>query len=234
MSDSRPLIDPDPNDYGAGEPYHDSVLVGCPTYSGLESCLDEYLEAYAAQKWWNRRLMLVDNTDDGGDYAASITPRVEAVGGMVRRIEPSKDWEDTFYRSWGVMQMHAKWNGYTWMLSLEQDVILRNPLSIDTLLNTAAYIQAPFVTHTYPYHGGKPGFYQGLGCTLIKTELATLALENTYKRVPHVEAAIYDCAKRNSHAVLHQLLEIDHLDADNRHWQFEGTSNDEVAVGIEG
>jgi hypothetical protein len=60
-----------------------------------------------------------------------------------------------------------------------------------------------------------------------------LALDVTYKRIPHVEAAIYDCAKRNSHVVLHNLLEIDHLDAD-RSWNFEGVSNDEVAVGIEG
>lgn len=222
----------DPKDFG-DEPYVDSVLVGCPTYSGLASCLDDYLEAYAAQNWWNKRLMLVDNTRDDGVYAAEITPRVEAVGGTVRRVNPSDDWEDTFCRSWGVMQMHAKWNGYTWILSLEQDVILKNPLSIDTMLNVAGYIQAPFVTHTYPYHNGKPGFYQGLGCTLVKTELVTLALEQVYKRLPHVEAAIYDCAKRNSHAVLHQMLEIEHLDADNRHWSFEGTSNDEVAVGIE-
>src|SRR5262245_19484254 len=120
--------------------------------------------------------MLVDNTNDGGDYANEIKPKVEAVGGTVRRVEPSTDWEDTFCRSWGVLAMHAKWNGYTWILSLEQDVILKNPLSIDTMLNVAGYLQAPFVTHTYPYHHGKPGFYQGLGCTLIKTELVTLAL----------------------------------------------------------
>lgn len=223
----------DPVDFGE-QPYVDTVLVGCPTYSGLANCLDEYLEAYASQQWPNKRLILVDNTDDGGEYAASIVDKVEAVGGTVRRVEPSSDWEDTFERSWGVMQMHAKWNGYTWILSLEQDVILRNSLSIDTLLNVATYVRAPFVTHTYPYHGGKPGFYQGLGCTLIKTELVTLALDVVYKRMPHVEAAIYDCAKRNSHVVLHQLLEIDHVDADDRYWQFEGVSNDEVAVGIEG
>lgn len=221
----------DPADYG-DEPYKDSVLVCCPTYSGLEPLLDEYLACYAAQRWHDKRLMLVDNTPDDGEYAASITARVEAVGGTVRRVVPSKDWEDTFSRAWGVMQMHAKWNGYTWLLSLEQDVMLRNPLSIDTLLNVASYVHAPFVTHTYPYHGGKPGFYQGLGCTLIKTELATLALDVTYKRLPHVEAALYDCAKRNSHVVLHQLLEVDHLDVD-RSWNFEGVSNDEVAVGIE-
>jgi len=211
---------------------NDSVLVGCPTYSGLASCLDDYLAAYSALEWSNRTLMLVDNTADDGAYAREITPKVEAVGGYVKRIEPSDDWNDTFYRAWGVLCQHAKWNGYDWVLSLEQDVIVP-PLTLDTLLNVAGYIDAPFVTHTYPYHGGKPGFYQGLGCTLIKTELLVGALEVRHHTLPFVEAAIYDVAKRNSHAVLHELLDIKHVDADNRHWAFMGTTNDEVAVGIE-
>jgi hypothetical protein len=220
-------------------PEQDTVLVGCPTYSGLSSCLDEYLGAYEAFHWPRRRLMIVDNTDDGGKYAASIKSRVEAVGGTLRRIEPSQDWEDTFNRAWSLILTHALWNGYTWVLSLEQDVICP-PLTIDTLLNVAGYIRAPFVTHTYPYHGGRTGFYQGLGCTLMKTELLHGALNYAYKRLPTVEGAIYDVAKRNSHAVLHQLLDIQHRDDPNRHWQFEGTTNDdtpipsdEITIGIE-
>jgi len=215
-------------------PEHDSVLIGCPTYSGLAGCLDEYLAAYDAFTWSRRTLMLVDNTNDDGKYAASIRAKVEAVPGRtLKRINPSSDWEDTFCRSWNVLLSHALWNGYTWVLSLEQDVICP-PLTVDTLLNVACYIKAPFVTHTYPYHGGKPGFYQGLGCTLMKTELLHGALEYAYKRQPTVEGSIYDVAKRNSHAVLHQLLPIEHRDAPDRHWQFEKTTNDEVAVGIEG
>jgi hypothetical protein len=212
-------------------PLDDTVLVGCPTYSGLADCLDEYLAAYAALKWPHRKLMLVDNSD-GPEYAASIKDRVEAVGGTVKHIQPSSDWEDTFSRAWGVLATHAKWNGYTWVLSLEQDVILP-PLGLDTLLNVAGYVKAPFVTHTYPYHNGKPGFYQGLGCTLIRTELLAFALDYTYARIPAVEAAIYDAAKRNSHVVLHRLLEIKHLDTRTGTWNFEGTSSDEIAVGIE-
>ena len=211
----------------------DSVLVCCPTYSGLANCLDEYLEAYQAFQWHNRSLMLVDNTKDGGDYARSIMEKVEGVyRGSLKRIEPSGDWEDTFCRAWNVLLTNALWNGYTWVLSLEQDVICP-PLTVDTLLNVAGYVKAPFVTHTYPYHGGKPGFYQGLGCTLMKTELLHGALEFAYKRLPTVEGAIYDVAKRNSHVVLHKLLPIEQRDATGRHCQFEKTTNDEVAIGIE-
>lgn len=221
-------------------PEDDTVLVAAPTYSGLSSCLDEYLAAYAAFKWPRRNLMLVDNTRDGGVYAGSIKTKVEAVGGTLRRIEPSDDWEDTFQRAWSLILTHALWNGYTWVLSLEQDVICP-PLTLDTLLNVAGYIKAPFVTHTYPYHNGKAGFYQGLGCTLMKTELLQGALEYVYRRIPTVEGAIYDVAKRNSHAVLHQLLPIEHRDDPTRHWQFEKTTNDdrpifiadETSVGIE-
>jgi hypothetical protein len=212
----------------------DTVLIGCPTYSGLKGCLDAYLDAYDAFRWPNRSLMLVDNTNDEGKYAASIRAKVESVNGRaLKRVNPSTDWEDTFYRSWMVLLTHALWNGYTWVLSLEQDVICP-PLTVDTLLNTASYIKAPFVTHTYPYHNGKPGFYQGLGCTLMKTELLQGALTYAHKRIATVEGAIYDVAKRNSHAVLHQLLPIEHADADGRHWQFQKGTNDEVAIGIEG
>jgi len=211
----------------------DTVLVGCPTYDGLSESLDEYLDAYDAFKWPNRSLVLVDNTNDSGGYAETIKEKVQSKPGrMLKRINPSADWEDTFYRSWSVILNHANWNGYTWVFSVEQDVICP-PLTLDTLLNVAGYIKAPFVTHTYPYHHGKPGFYQGLGCTLIKTTLLQAALDFAYKRLPTVEGAIYDVAKRNSHAVLHQLLDIQHRDSDKRHWQFEGCSNDEVAVGIE-
>jgi len=212
----------------------DSVLVACPTYDGLANCLDEYLAAFDALQWPRRALMLVDNTNDGGAYARSIRDKVEArENRSLKRIEPSSDWEDTFCRAWNVILTHALWNGYTWVWSLEQDVICKSPLALDTLLNVACYIKAPFVTHTYPYHNGKPGFYQGLGCTLMKTELLQGALNYAYKRIPTVEGSIYDVAKRNSHAVLHQLLPIEHRDAPGRHWQFERTTNDEVAIGIE-
>ena len=110
---------PEPEDLPAelfGEE-HDSVLVACPTYSGLASCLDDYLAAYAGVRLDAPDLMLVDNTDDDGEYARSISAKVEAVGGYVKRIEPSEDWEDTFYRAWGVILPHALWNGYTWVLS---------------------------------------------------------------------------------------------------------------------
>lgn len=232
QSEPQPYEMPDGYSLVQEEDSPDSVLVGCPTYAGLSECLDEYLEAFKNLSWFNRRLILVDNTDDGGEYAAKIRPKVEEVGGILKRVEPSEDWEDTFCRSWHVILMHAKWNGYTWVWSLEQDVIAPE-LALDTMLNAACYLKAPFVTHTYPYHGGKPGYYQGLGCTLMKTELVTAALEWAYKRIPFVEAAIYDCAKRNTHIVLHQLLDIKHRDDPNRHWQFEATTNDEVGVGIE-
>lgn len=197
----------------------DSVLVACPTYSGLADSLDEYLAAYAALGWADRRLILVDNTRDGGEYARSINDRVAAVGGMVRHVDPSDDWDDTFVRCWRIIASHAEANGYDWIWSLEQDVIVP-PITLDTLLNIAGYCAAPFVTHTYPYHFGKPGYYQGLGCTLMKTDLVLAALDISFQRIPFVEAAMYDVAKRNSHVSLHELLAIEHRDGKLRHNQF--------------
>lgn len=198
---------------------NDSVLVGCPTYSGLSDHLDTYLAAYSALKWPEKRLILVDNTRDGGAYSLSITPKVEAVGGMVRHIDPSDDFNDTFFQCWRLISSHAEANGYDWVLSLEQDVIVP-PLTLDAMLNVAGYCVAPFVVHTVPYHFGKPGYYQGLGLTLMKSELLWGALNVAFKRVPFVEAAIYDVAKRGTHVSLHEMLDVKHLDGSQRHQQF--------------
>jgi len=230
--------DPPPGDVFVAEApvpdREDSVLIGCPTYKGLAPILKEWLEHVAALHWKNRRTILVDNTADGGKYADRVRRKWTKVYGDldVRHVEPSKDWEDTFYRSWRVIADHAEFNGYDWVWSLEQDVIVPE-LTLDTLLNVAGYIKAPFVTHTYPYHNGRPGYYQGLGCTLMKMELLIGALGIAYKRVPLVEGAVYDVAKRGTHASLHEVLAIEHRDNDGRYWQFGTLDGEEAAVRIE-
>lgn len=206
---------------------NDRVLVACPTYNGLSDHLDAYLAAYEAFHWPERRLLLVDNTPDGGAYSLEITPRVEAVGGMVRHVEPSEDFDDTFAQCWRIISAHAEANGYDWVLSLEQDVIAP-PLALDTMLNVAGYCMAPFVVHTVPYHFGKPGYYQGLGLTLMKAELLQGALTVAFRRVPYVEAAIYDVAKRGTHVSLHEMLDVKHLDGAKRYNQFAARDAESV------
>jgi hypothetical protein len=151
---------------------------------------------------------------------------------MIRHVEPSPDWGETFFRSWRVLANYAEFNGIDWVLSLETDVICP-PLTLDTLLNVAGYIKAPLVLHTYPYHGGRKGIYQGLGCTLIKTELLVAALEYQYPTLPSVEGSIFSLGKKVSHASLTGLLDIQHRDIPDRAWQFERIMADEQSVKVE-
>jgi len=220
----------------------DAVLVACPTYQGLEYCLDEYLAAYDAFAWPNRALMLVDNTRDEGAYFARLQKLIETgPRRYVRHVEPRLKpdgnpgtFEETFYACWQTILSHAKFNGYPWVLSLEQDVILPK-LGLDALLNIASYTAAPFVTHLYPFHGGRAGLYQGLGCILMATKLLEVALETEYRAVPLTEAAIYGVGLRASHVSLRDLLDLKHLDPPpgiGKPWQY-GTDNDPRAIAIE-
>lgn len=224
-----PPAPPDPRMAG------DKVLVACPTYAGMEYCLDEYLARYDALAWPNRGLMLVDNTRDGGAWAESIRHKVETGDPRrhLRRVGPSPDFEETFHRAWRVILDHADMNGYDWVFSLEADVMVP-ALALDALLNVAGYAQAPFVSHLYPFHHGRQGVYEGLGCVLIATKLLRTALDVTHKQVPYTEAAIYDAAARVSRMTLRDLFPIEHRDAPPgaKPWQYDRT-DDAVAVMIE-
>ena len=196
------------------KPRH-NVLVAAPTYIGKDYALDEYLSAYNHFVWDDRALMLVDNTRDNGEYAAHLR---ELHVPIVKREEPTRDFEETFSRCWRRILEEAQRGEWTWILSLESDVI-GPPLLLDTLLNAAIYCQAPFVTHCYPYHDSRryTEYYQGLGCVLMTTELLAKAFElhDDPDSPAHgiIEGAVYEVAKGNTHISFAQLLPMRHLDA---------------------
>lgn len=212
----------------------DKVLVACPTYQGMAYCLDEYLAAYDELAWPNRGLMLVDNTRDAGAWAESIRSKVETDPRKhLRHVPPGADFEATFHQCWRTILDHAEFNGYDYVFSLEADVIVP-PLALDALLNVAGYCRAAFVSHLYPFHYGRNGLYEGLGCVLMATKLLRTALDVSYKTIPYTEAAIYDCAVRVSHMTLRDLFPIEHRDAPpgEKAWQYDRI-DDPVAVQIE-
>jgi len=206
-------------------PLGDRVLVACPTFSGLSYCLDDYLAAYDAFVWQDKGLFIVDNTRDGGQYASEIAAKVTAGQDRrhIRHVEPASHWEETFKRCWDVILNHAHFNGYKFILSLEQDVIIP-PLGLDALLNVAGFTGAPFVTHLYPFHNGRQAMYQGLGCTLMHVDLLDYALNEQYARTPTVEGSIYRAAGRTTNVSLRDLFPIEHRDAPPgfvKPWQYE-------------
>jgi hypothetical protein len=206
-----------------------NVLVAAPTYSGKDYALDEYVKAYNAFIWPDRSLLFVDNTRDNGEYAAHL--RGLSIP-MVRRVEPSTDFEETFSRCWRLILEEAQQGKWEWILSLESDVI-GPPLLLDTMLNAALYCQAPFVTHCYPYHDGRSTeFYQGLGCVLMTTPLLAKAMEmhDDPESPAHdiVEGAVYEVAKNNTHISFATLLPLRHLDAPGGGATMDGWVWDEI------
>jgi hypothetical protein len=197
------------------------VLVACPTYSGLSDCLEEYLKSYQSFTWKNRDLLLVDNTK-GDEY----TKKIQSYGVNVIHVEPLKKFQDTFTKCWEEIYTYASGHLFQWVFSLEQDVICP-PLTIDTLLNIASYLQSPFVTHLYPYHWGVKNMYQGLGCTLISTSLLGEAIELN-KKDGLIEGSIYQVAVSRNHASLANLLDVKHLDGQKRYWHYEKETDPRV------
>lgn len=207
----------------------DTALVACPTYAGLADCVDEYLKAYREFRYQHRRLLLVDNTRDDGAYAEQLRAKCADIdGATVLHVDPSRDFQETFKRCWQEILKHAQEIDFRWVLSIEQDVIC-SPMTIDTLLNAAGYVGAPFVTHTYPYHWGVNGLYQGLGCTLMHRDLLAQAMQ-TVEAEPRglVEGAIYKVAAGNTHVSMTRVLEIRHLDGQLRYWQYDAETDPRV------
>ncbi|MEK6904250.1 MAG: hypothetical protein AABW87_01520 [Nanoarchaeota archaeon] len=94
------------------------VLVGCPTYSGMEYCLDKYAKAVKSLTHPNYDILLVDNSKDN-----SYKKKIEGYGIKVIKDEFKEKPIDRVVSSRNILREHALSNGYDCLLSLEQDVI---------------------------------------------------------------------------------------------------------------
>jgi len=94
------------------------VLVGCPTFSGKDYCLDEYVARVKSLTFPNYDILLVDNSKDES-YCDKIRSfgldciHSEYFTGVKKRIANSRN----------LLRQKVLDEGYDFFLSLEQDII---------------------------------------------------------------------------------------------------------------
>lgn len=187
------------------------VLVACPTYLGKHYALEAYLSAYKAFTYPEKSLFMVDNTGTGLRYYEHL----KSLNVPCEHIDPSRDWQETFARSWQKIWKQAELGGFRWVASIEADNICP-PLTIDALLNVACYCRAVHVAHAYDWHRSKMGTLIGLGCNLISTDLLREVFTKEKWMSDAFEAEVYEHPKHQGYPTveLYNLLDVRHLDDD--------------------
>jgi hypothetical protein len=105
------------------------ILIGCPTASLYEYCIDQYLDGIKAKTYRNFNVFLVDNSEND-DYSKLL--RKKGIG--VIRCNDGKTTKEKVINSRNLIRQKVLDEGYEYFLSLEQDVIPL-PNFIEKLLN---------------------------------------------------------------------------------------------------
>lgn len=123
------------------------VLVGCPTSSHKEYCLQNYASALKELSYENFDILIVDNSE-GESYLETI----KALGLPVIKATYSEHAKDRVINSRNLLREKALEGGYDFLLSLEQDVIPQ-PNIIEGLLRHNKAITTGVVYHLFPQKG---------------------------------------------------------------------------------
>lgn len=191
----------------------EKVLVACPTYRGKAYALEAYIRAFNDFTWPQRSLYMVDNTGDGLKYFDHL----KSLNVDCEHIQPSRDWQETFARSWKKIMRKAVDGKYRWVASIEADVICP-PLTLDILMNIAAYCKALHVAHSYSWHSNQTkcagARLIGLGCNLISVEILEKLFAREVWLTDAIESEIYEFPKVLGVPTveIHNLIDVRHLD----------------------
>src|SRR3989344_2942951 len=92
------------------------VLVGCPTSSHKEYCLQDYASALKELSYENFDVLIVDNSESD-----SYSKKIKALGLPVIRAPYTEHAKDRVIASRNILREKALEGGYDFLLSLEQD-----------------------------------------------------------------------------------------------------------------
>ena len=145
------------------------VLVACPTWMGGAYNLAAWADAYKAFTYPHKGALMVDNSDENLHYTHLV--RAQGIDCIYQWKRFPYLW-DTLELSWRIIIEYAHEHNYTFILSLEHD-ILAPPNTIEILLGkTHGQEKPPVVSHRYHPRGqeGSDYWFDTLGCTLLPVE----------------------------------------------------------------
>ncbi len=105
------------------------ILVGCPTSSLYDYCLEPYIDCVKNLSYENFDVMLVDNSKNKWYY-----DKIKKLGLNVIKDQWQKNARDRIIGGRNLLREYCLENGYDYFFSLEQDVICPKD-SIERLLN---------------------------------------------------------------------------------------------------
>jgi hypothetical protein len=208
------------------------VLILCPTYAGKAYALDRYMASVDALHYPpGFRLVMLDNTrDDGGAYLRRLQSLAEDRPWMtVERVEPSDTLDDTLGACWGRAVRLALTGGFQWAMSLEQDVILTDPNSLDAIMALVERENLRRLTVVHPVRPSAMVTDEGqgeYGCMVADTRLWVDMIRQT--RPDEVPRQTMDRLAPQS-AYVFDWLPIEHLDDPNEGWPFAGRDHRRAA-----
>src|SRR3989344_4483785 len=115
------------------------VLVGCPTFDGMEYAFDDYVHRVKNLVYENYDIVLVDNSSSDG-----YKRKLESAGFIVLKGPLLSNVQERVVASRNILRQYAVDKNYDYMLMLEQDVIPPRPI-IQALLRH----KKPVVTGVY-------------------------------------------------------------------------------------
>ena len=94
------------------------VLVGCPTYDGMNYCLERYVNSVKKLNYPNYDILLVDNS-----ASKNYAKKIKKMGIKVVHVDRTSNPKEIVADSRNVLRQKALEGNYDFLLSLEQDVI---------------------------------------------------------------------------------------------------------------
>jgi len=110
------------------------VLAFTVTYSGKDYCLDEFVDNIQKFTYANYDHIVIDNTDDNGEYTERLKSKFEPLGIKVYHVKRGKNSREALAKSQNFAREIFLNGGYDYLFSLESDIFPK-PNIIDVLVS---------------------------------------------------------------------------------------------------
>lgn len=95
------------------------VLVGCPTFSGMSYCLDDFMQRIKSLSYPDYDIIMVDNTSDNTNYFTKLAN----LGVIVKHLKSAKSATEKLVESRNMIISYMLEHSYSHLLMMDQDVI---------------------------------------------------------------------------------------------------------------
>jgi GT2 family glycosyltransferase len=120
------------------------VLVACPTYEGMQYCLDRFVKAIKEIDYENYDILLVDNSENDSYFdTLSAIPHIKCLRDKTSEKNPRKKIADSRNR----ILEYALQEKYDYILMMDQDVIPPKDIIIELLKDNKSLVSGLYFNY---------------------------------------------------------------------------------------